>query len=141
MYIQAGSVRSGPVISTDFYPTILEMAGLLLKPEQHCDGISLVPLLKQIGTLNREAIYWHYPHYHINNPYGPFGAIRKGDWNLIEYFENMNIELYKLNSDLREQTNLATIIPTKATEILNMLHAWRTPIDAQMPMPNPDYSP
>ena len=139
--VQAGSICSEPVISTDFYPTILEMAGLPLKPEQHRDGVSLVPLLKQVGTLNREAIYWHYPHYHINNPYGPFGAIRNGDWKLIEYFENMNLELYNLNSDLGEQTNLAAINPTKATELRDMLHVWRTSVDAQMPTPNPDYSP
>ena len=139
--VQAGSVCSEPVISTDFYPTILEMAGLPLKPQQHRDGISLVPLLKQTATLNREAIYWHYPHYHIDNPHGPFGAIRKGDWKLIEYFENMNLELYNLNSDLGEQTNLAAINPTKATELRDMLHVWRTSVDAQMPTPNPDYSP
>lgn len=53
----------------------------------------------------------------------------------------MNIELYNLNSDLGEQTNLATINPTKATELRDMLHAWRTSIDAQIPTPNPDYSP
>lgn len=137
--IQASSVCSEPVISTDFYPTILEMAGLPLKPQQHCDGVSLLPLLKQTGTLNREAIYWHYPHYHINNPYGPFGAIRKGAWKLIEYFENMNVELYNLNDDIGEQINAVSTNPAKAMELLGLLHAWRTSVDAQMPTPNPDY--
>jgi arylsulfatase A len=139
--VQAGSVCSVPVISTDFYPTILEMAGLFLKTEQHYDGVSLVPLLKQTGALDREAIYWHYPHYHINNPYGPFGAIRKGDWKLIEYFENMNVELYNLNDDLGEQTNLVATNPVKAFELRDMLYTWRASVGAQMPTHNPDYQP
>ena len=139
--VQAGSVCNEPVISTDFYPTILEIAGLPLKPEQHRDGISLVPLLKKTGMLNREAIYWHYPHYHINNPYGPFGAIRKGDWKLIEYFENMNVELYNLNDDLSEQYNLAATHPAKAFELRDMLYTWRVSVDAQMPTTNPGYQP
>jgi arylsulfatase A-like enzyme len=62
--VKAGSVCSEPVTSTDFYPTMLEMAGLPLKPEQHVDGVSLMPLLKKRGKLKRKAIYWHYPHYH-----------------------------------------------------------------------------
>ncbi len=139
--VQTGSVCCVPVISTDFYPTILEIAGLNLKTEQHRDGVSLVPLLKQTGTLDREAIYWHYPHYHINNPYGPFGAIRKGDWKLIEYFENMNVELYNLNDDLGEQTNLVATNPVKAFELRDMLYTWRASVGAQMPTHNPDYQP
>lgn len=139
--IQAGAVCSEPVISTDFYPTILEMADLPLKPQQHRDGVSLVPLLKQTGTLDREAIYWHYPHYHINNPYGPFGAIRKGVWKLIEYFENMSVELYNLNDDLGEQNNLVATNPAKAFELRDMLYTWRASVDAQMTTPNPEYQP
>ncbi len=136
--IQAGSVCSEPVISMDFYPTILEMAGLPLKTHQHRDGVSLVPLLKKTGTLNREAIYWHYPHYHINNPYGPFGAIRKGSWKLIEYFENTNVELYNLNDDLGEQSNLVATNPEKAFELRDLLYTWRSSVDAQMPAPYPE---
>jgi arylsulfatase A-like enzyme len=133
---QPGSVCSEPVISMDFYPTMLEMAGLLARPEQHRDGLSLVPLLKQTATLRREAIYWHYPHYHRTKP---FGAIRRGEWKLIEYFEDMNVELYNLKDDLGEQNDLAPKMPKKAAELRELLHKWRASVNAQMPTPNPDY--
>lgn len=139
--VKPGSVCSEPVISMDFYPTILELANIPLKPQQHMDGVSLVPLLRQSGPLKRDAIYWHYPHYHPQNPYGPFGAIRKGDWKLIEYFEDMNIELYNLKDDLGEQMNLAGTNPTKANELRDMLHAWRASVGAQMPTLNPALPP
>jgi len=137
---EAGSVCSEPVISTDFYPTILEMAGIPPKPRQHVDGVSLGPLLRQKGSLNRDAIYWHYPHYHPQNPYGPFGAVRKGDWKLIEYYEDMNVELYNLADDLSEQTDLAQVEPAKRDELRNLLRNWRQSVNAQMPTPNPDYT-
>jgi len=139
--VKPGSVCSEPVISMDFYPTILELANIPLKPQQHIDGISLVPLFRQSGPLKRDAIYWHYPHYHPQNPYGPFGAIRKGDWKLIEYFEDMNIELYNLKDDLSEQMNLTGTNPTKANELRDMLHAWRASVGAQMPTLNPSLPP
>ncbi len=137
--VAPGAACSEPVISTDFYPTILEMLSLPAKAEQHVDGLSLVPLLKRRGSLNRDAIYWHYPHYHPRNPYGPFGAIRKGDWKLIEYYEDMNVELYNLRDDLGEANDLAAANPAKAGELRDMLHAWRASVDAQMPTPNPAY--
>jgi arylsulfatase A-like enzyme len=136
-----GSLCSEPVISTDFYPTILEMASLPATPKQHIDGISLVPLLRQKrGSLDREAIYWHYPHYHPLNPYGPFGAIRKGHWKLIEYYEDMNVELYNLENDLGERNDLAQVQPAKRDELRDLLRAWRQSVNAQMPSPNPNYT-
>ena len=137
---KAGSVCSEPVISTDFYPTILEIVNIAPKHQQHIDGISLAPLLRQRGPLNRDAIYWHYPHYHPQNPYGPFGAIRKGHWKLIEYYEDMNVELYNLKDDLSEQTDLAQSEPAKRDELGNLLNAWRQSVNAQMPTPNPNYT-
>ncbi len=104
--VEAGSLCHSPVTSTDFYPTMLEMAGLPLRPEQHADGVSLVPLLKKTGTLDRRAIYWHYPHYHGSGS-RPSGAVRAGDYKLIEWYEDGQIELYDLAHDLSEQKNLA----------------------------------
>ena len=138
--VEPGSLCGEPVISMDFYPTILEMAGIRAKRRQHVDGVNLVPLLRQEGSLNREAIYWHYPHYHGQNPYGPFGAVRKGDWKLIEYYEDMNVELYNLKDDLGEQTDLAQSEPAKRDELRNLLQTWRESVDAQMPTPNPNYT-
>ena len=138
--VAPGSVCSEPVISTDFYPTILEMAGIGPKPQQHIDGLSLAPLLRQRGSLNRQAIYWHYPHYHNQNPYGPFGAVRRGSWKLIEYYEDMNVELYNLEDDLSEQKDLAQAEPLKSNELHDLLNAWRQSVGAQMPTPNPNYT-
>ncbi|MBM4086275.1 MAG: sulfatase, partial [Planctomycetes bacterium] len=133
-----GSVCDAPVISTDFYPTMLEMAGLPLRPQQHCDGLSLAPLLRQMGRIEREALFWHYPHYHLTTP---FGAVRKGDWKLIEYYEDMRVELYNLKDDLSEQRDLAQSETWRVTELRQMLHAWRESVGAQMPLPNPNYDP
>ncbi|HUW18832.1 MAG TPA: sulfatase-like hydrolase/transferase [Sedimentisphaerales bacterium] len=138
--VKLGSVCNEPVISTDFYPTILEMVCLPPRPEQHIDGVSLVPLLKARGSLDRDALYWHYPHYHPQNPRGPFGAIRKGDWKLIEYYEDMDVELYNIGKDLGEKVNLAETNPAKANELRDMLHAWRASVGAQMPTRNPAFT-
>ncbi|MHC4495918.1 MAG: sulfatase-like hydrolase/transferase, partial [Planctomycetota bacterium] len=97
--VEAGSTCGEPVTSTDFYPTMLEMAGLPLKPRQHVDGVSLVSLLKQRGKPKRRAIYWHYPHYHGSGN-KPSGAIRAGDYKLIEWYEDNSVELYNLKDDI-----------------------------------------
>jgi len=136
--VKPGSTCSVPVISTDFYPTILEMAGLKADPRQAPDGVSIVPLLKQTGTIQREALYWHYPHYHITKP---GGAIRCGDWKLIEYYEDGRLELYNLRNDLSEKADLAARMPQKAAELRKKLDDWRRAVGAQMPTPNPKYDP
>jgi len=138
--VEAGSVCHEPVTSTDFYPTMLEMAGLSRRPEQHVDGLSLVPLLKRTGTLRRDAIYWHYPHYHGSGN-RPSGAVRAGDYKLIEWYEDGRVELYNLKTDIGEQNDLAAKMPQKAAELRRMLHAWRTAMNARMPEgePRDDY--
>jgi arylsulfatase A-like enzyme len=132
-----GSTCNTPVVSTDFYPTILQMAGLPLKPRQHADGISFVPLLKQTGSISREAIYWHYPHYG-NQGGSPGSAIRAGDWKLIEFFEDGRLELYNLHDDLGEQHNLAKQQPDRVAQLHQMLKTWRTCVGAKLPTPNPN---
>ncbi|MBS3764098.1 MAG: sulfatase, partial [Planctomycetes bacterium] len=109
--INPGSTCDTPVISTDFYPTLLEACGLPAMPEQHCDGKSLMPLLTESGQLQRQSLFWHYPHYHFSTPYA---AVRKDDLKLIEYFESGRTELYDLDEDLSEQNNLAESEPEKA---------------------------
>lgn len=130
--IQPGSTCSEPVTSCDFYPTMLEMAGLPLKPEQHLDGVSLVPLLKQTGSINREALYWHYPHYH-GAGHKPSGAIRAGDYKLIEFLEDNHVELYNLKDDIGEMNDLSIEMPAKVNELRNKLYTWRERVDARMP--------
>jgi len=134
---RAGSTCNEPVISHDFYPTILELAGLPVNPKQHVDGISLLPLLNGDDHLNREALFWHYPHYH-GSMWTPGGAIRFGEWKLIEFFEENKIELYNLNEDIGEINNLAEKMPEKALEIKSRLDEWRTRMNAKMPVVNTD---
>jgi arylsulfatase A-like enzyme len=137
--VEAGSVCGEPVTSTDFYPTMLEMAGLPLIPEQHVDGVSLVPLLENRSKLKREAIYWHYPHYHGSGN-RPSGAVRAGDYKLIEWYEDNHIELYNLKNDIGERHDLSTEMPKKAAELVKMLDNWRETVGARMPAPNPEYA-
>ena len=142
-----GKVRPGltleePVISTDLYPTILELVGLPLRPQQHVDGVSLEPLLTGSSqSLEREALYFHYPHYHHINTMGPAGAVRMGDYKLIEIFETGEVELYNLASDIGEQNDLADSMPELAQKMTRMLHQWRRSSGSLMNTPNPNYDP
>ena len=126
-----GSACPEPVISTDFYPTMLELAGLPLRPRQHVDGTSFVPLLEG-RKMTRGPIYWHYPHYG-NQGGAPGGAVRDGDWKLIEWYEDGRLELFNLRDDIGEQKNLAAAMPEKARELQKMLADWRRTVGAQMP--------
>jgi len=138
--VKPGSVCNEPVTSTDFYPTMLEMAGLSLRPKQHRDGVSLVPLLRQTGKPRRKAIYWHYPHYG-NQGGSPGGAVRAGDYKLIEFYEDKRVEMYNLKDDVGEKHDLSAEMPRKAAQLRKMLHDWQKAVDAQMPSPNPEYRP
>lgn len=134
--VKPGSVCDEPVTSTDFYPTMLEMAGLGLMPEQHIDGVSLMPLLKNKGKLKRKAIYWHYPHYHGSGN-RPSGAVRAGDYKLIEWYEDNSVELYNLKSDIGEKHDLAKEMPDKAAELKGMLGRWLKQMNSKMPAAGP----
>lgn len=127
------SVSETPVILTDIYPTLLELTGQPLKPEQHQDGLSLVPLLKGESELERDTFYWHYPHYSNHHSLPPGGAIRKGNYKLIEYYDDFEIELYNLSVDIGETENLAEKEPEKGKELQQILRDWRESVNAQMP--------
>ncbi|UCG55757.1 MAG: sulfatase [Phycisphaerales bacterium] len=137
-----GVVKPGvcniPVTSVDFYPTILDLAGAKADPHHALDGTSIVGLIMRTGRFRRDAIFWHYPHYHHSTP---AGAIREGDWKLIEFFEDGSLELYNLRDDISEKNNLAGRMPEKASRLQRRLAAWRKSVDAKMPTPNPDYDP
>lgn len=125
-----GSATTEPVISMDFYPTMLEMAGIEPMPEQHMDGKSLVPLLKGEQMI-RGPLYWHYPHYG-NQGGSPSSAVRKGNYKLIEFHRDNRTELYNLTRDIGERHNLAREKPELATELRQMLHNWRDSVNARM---------
>ncbi|VGO23404.1 sulfatase [Pontiella sulfatireligans] len=129
-----------PVMSFDFYPTMLELAGAPLPKNHVLDGKSLVPLLTGKGTLKRDALYWHFPCYLGKTT--PAGAIRQGDYKLIEYFEDGRLELFNLKDNIGETDNLVAEQPKIAAELHQRLQTWRKKINAPVPTePNPDYDP
>ena len=134
--MKKGKVSDQVVTSTDFYPTLLEMAGLPARPDQHLDGKSMVPVLKG-RKVQRGPVYWHYPHYG-NQGGSPGSAVRDGDWKLIEWFEEgRGLELYNLKADIGEKNNLAAKYPAKVKEMHAMLNNWRAEVGARMPSKNP----
>jgi arylsulfatase A-like enzyme len=131
---KAGTTSDARVISTDFYPTLLELAGLPLRPAQHLDGISITSVFRGEAGPQRDALYWHYPHYH-GSTWAPGSAMREGDWKLIEFFEDNTTELYNLKSDLSEMNNLAASEPTRLQAMRSKLSAWRAETAAYVPQP------
>jgi len=127
-----------PVSGTDFYPTILDLAGLPLQPGQHKDGISLLPLLKgeQIGD---RSLIWHYPHYG-NQGGDPSSIIRRGDWKLIHYYEDGHEELYNLKDDLSETNDVAKNNQDKVKQLNSELFDYLKTVNAQFPEKDPLYS-
>lgn len=134
-----GSVCDVPVIHPDIYPTVLEMAGLPLLPKQHVDGKSIVPLLKGKTTLDRDALYWHFPHYSNHGMQSPGGAIRYKNYKLIEYYENNTVQLFDLSKDIGELHDISKEDPATTNKLRDMLHQWRKDVGAKMMPPNPDY--
>ena len=129
--VEAGSISSVPVISTDWFPTLLEIGGA--KPAQLSDGESLLPLLRGKGGLRRDCLFFHYPNYafHRGNRLG--GAIRKGDHKLIEIFVDGSLGLYNLRVDLGETRNLAAENSELAEDLARRLRDWRQSVNANMP--------
>jgi arylsulfatase A-like enzyme len=141
--VEPDSVSEEPIISMDFYPTLLEAAGLSARPKQHLDGKSFLPVLRGTGGMERDTLYWHYPHYvhmhHLSTT--PCSVVREGDWKLIEQFEDDSLMLFNLKEDPQEQHDLATQHPEKARQLLDRLQAWQQNVGAQVPRPNPDFDP
>ena len=133
-----GRVCEQAVISTDFYPTILELTGVKALPKQHRDGVSIVPCLEKNKSLTRETIYWHYPHYH-GSAWTPGAALRHNQWKLIVFYDKEKTELYNLDEDPSEKNDLAKKMPKKVTELTRMLKKWQKSVHAQMPKKNPDF--
>lgn len=130
-----GSTSAYPVVSMDFYPTLLDLAGLPLKPEQHLDGVSLASILKGGSAPDRSALYWHYPHYSNQGGF-PGGAIREGHWKLIERFEDGQTHLYNLRRDISETEDLISQYPERADRMRQRLHTWYQKVDAKFLEPN-----
>ncbi len=141
--VKPGSTCSEPVVSVDFYPTLLEIVGAQPQPGQVLDGVSLVPLLKQTGSLNREAIFCHFPH-SFGNRSPAATAVRKGDWKLIRVHDTNRTYpdrtmLCNLAEDIGETTNLAGKLPEKVKELDALIDGFLKETGALVPKPNPAY--
>lgn len=133
-----GSICDTPVMSIDFYPTMLDMAGIETD-KQNIDGASIVPLLKQKEFGERD-LYWHYPHYHPGGA-TPYTAVRSGDYKLIEFYEDKKLELYNVVTDEGESKNLAAEKKDVAENLRAKIVKWRKDVGAQDPVPNPNHDP
>jgi len=129
-----GGVCDTPVVSMDFFPTMLELAKLPAMPDRHADGLSIVSLMRGDGELPSRKLYWHYPHYH-GSTWTPGASIRDGDWKLIELYHWDEVELYNLANDPGEQHDLSATYPQKTAALLASLHAWQKQLGAKMPQP------
>ncbi len=134
----AGISSDVPVIGTDFYPTLLKMAGLKSQPAQHKDGVDLSPLFKG-KKLNRKALYWHFPHYSNHGMQSPGAVIREGRYKLLEYFEKGTVQLFDLEKDPGEQQDIAAQMPAKVKKMKRKLHRWQKKVGAAMMPVNPEY--
>jgi len=136
--LNLGAKCDVPVTGTDFYPTLLELVGADLKPDQHVDGVSLVPLLTG-GSIAERPLYWHYPHYG-NQGGDPSSIIRKGEWKLIHYWEDGHDELYNLADDLSEKNDVSADHPEISMQMRSELKDWLTEVEAEIPVPDPEYN-
>lgn len=124
---KAGSESAELICSIDLFPTVAAAAGVEVKHE--IDGINILPALKG-NALNRKSLYWHYPHYGNQGNF-PGGAIREGDYKLVERYEDGRVHLYNLKDDIGEQNDLAAQQPERVEQMRKRLHAWYKSVDAQ----------
>lgn len=138
--VPQGSECDVPVIGYDHAPTLLEATGTKLKEGQVVDGVSLMPLITEKGHLKREAIYWHYPHYHPGSA-TPYSAVKEGDWKLIEFLETGRMELYNHRRDPGEMQDMSDVDSDITQRLTEKLHAWKKEVGAQEPEQNDNYDP
>ena len=139
--IEANSMNDTRITHVDFFPTFMELANITTEPDHILDGESILPVLKQEGTLQREAIYFHYPNYawHAKNRLG--GVIIEGDYKLLNWYDDDSVELYNIRTDISESKDLAMASPEKSQQMKRKLKKWLAQTGANMPIRNPDYLP
>jgi len=147
--IAPGSISDIPVTNLDFFPTLLDAAGIDRPSGKILDGQSFLPVLTGKGTISERPLFWHFPVYLEggNNETQdtifrtrPGSAVRSGYWKLIEYFEDEDFELYNLEDDIGEKTNQASSNPKKLHELRIILDQWRQQTGAPVPdQINPEF--
>ncbi len=136
----AGKVSASYFSTIDYFPTFCELVGISEKPA-NLDGESILPILLNPDGQKEQTrpLFWHYPHF--SNQLGrPAGSVRIGDFKLVELYESGNLELYNLKEDISEAHDLSQTMKSKTQEMYKLLTEWRQSVDAQMPVPNPDYN-
>ena len=125
----------------DLYPTMLEMAGLPLRPRQHLDGLSLMPLLSGGGALKDRDFYFHFPH--PTHATGPYASVVSSEWKLIRWYNDTSgaYSLFNLAEDPGEMVDLADRLPDRVKDLNDRLVRWQRETNAQMPLPNPRFDP
>lgn len=134
---KAGVVCDVPVMTIDFYPTLLELCSIPANKQQQVDGESLVPLLRDVRQTKRQSLFWHYPHYSNQGGF-PGGAVRSGNWKLIERYEDGRKHLYNLAEDIGEQNDVAHQNPEIVKQMTSDLHSWYQEVDAKFLRAKPD---
>jgi arylsulfatase A-like enzyme len=129
--IPAGSIVDTPAITDDLLPTLVEFAGLRPAAAQELDGVSLAPLFRG-QAIPARPLFWHFPHYH-GSGHTPAGAVRSGQYKLVEWLEDGRLELYDLQADEAESRDLAGTLPAKARELRSLLQSWRARVGAALP--------
>ena len=137
--IAPGRRCSTPISTIDVLPTLAELAGIRLPSDRPIDGKSLVPLLLGKEDFLKRALFWHFPHY--RGEIGPFSVVRSGNWKLIRFYEGDRWELYNLEQDLGESTDLSGAYPAKLRELQQILEDFLRDTGARIPQPNPKYQP
>ena len=132
--VKPSGLCNKPTSNIDFYPTFLQLAGCKPHKSHHLDGVSILPLLKNPkAEFSRDTFFWHYP---LEKPHflggHSAGAIRKGSFKLIQFFDTPRVELYNLADDISEQHNLAAELPDKVTELQKLLAKWRNEVGAKI---------
>lgn len=127
-----------PIVSMDFFPTILSYAGIPEYPDLHIDGYNLKSLLQGKEELERKTLFWHYPHYH-GSTWKPGAAIRQGQWKLIEFYHEQKTELYNLENDIGEQYDLSGKYPDKVQELKELLQMKQAETNSKLPIKNPGF--
>jgi len=136
-WLKGGRKFDTPAIGTDLYPTILDLVGAKLRPQDHNDGVSLLPVLEGKGITKRPLI-WHYPHYG-NQGGEPSSIIRLGDWKLIHYYEDGREELYNLKDDISEQNDVASKNKEIVADLHKQLFDYLNSVGAKFPVKDPEY--
>jgi arylsulfatase A-like enzyme len=138
--IKPRSICSVPVSSQDLLPTLCEATGADPPRERAIDGLSLMPLLQGSGSIPRETLFWHFPHYWWGGRLTPYSIIREGDWKLIRHYEDGRRELFRIEEDIGEQNDLSAEMPDRVRDLDAKLSSWLRSVGAKLPKPNPEYT-